>query len=328
MTSFRKLKASATAILVACAAAMFGSVHAADYPERPIRLVAPYAAGGLTDILARSLAQELSNRVGQPVIVENRAGAGGIIGAEFVAKAPPDGYTLAILSQGLASVNPSLYPNLPYNIQRDFTPISLVAKFSMVLVGHPGRPPESAAQMIDQARKNPGTLTYGSAGNTSTAHLTMAMLNDVTGTRMLHVPFKGESPAFTELVGGRIDSIFATVGGALPLIQGGKLRAIAVADKVRNSQLPDVPTLREAGVKDFEVFGWYAVLAPANVPPEVVRRLGKELMVIGKDPAFQKAMIARGIEVVGSTPDEAARVIREETTRWGNIIKKAGIKVD
>lgn len=325
MPLFRRLRA-VIAALPLCLTAI-GSAHAA-YPDKPIRLIAPYAAGGLTDILARSLAQELSNRVGQPVIVENRAGAGGIIGAEFVAKAPPDGYTLAILSQGLASVNSSLYPNLPYNTQRDFTPISLVAKFSMVLVGNPGRPPESAAQMIDQARKNPGALTYGSAGNASTAHLTMAMLNDVTGTKMLHVPFKGESPAFTELVGGRIDSIFATVGGALPLIQGGKLRPIAVADKVRNSQLPDVPTLREAGVKDFEVFGWYAVLAPANVPAEVIARLSKELMSIGKDPSFQKAMIARGIEVVGSTQEEAARTVREETARWENIIKKAGIKVD
>ncbi|XAH21991.1 tripartite tricarboxylate transporter substrate binding protein [Xylophilus sp. GW821-FHT01B05] len=316
----------ALAAVPLCLAAL-APAHAA-YPDKPIRLIAPYAAGGLTDILARSLAQELSNRIGQPVIVENRAGAGGIIGADFVAKAAPDGYTLAILSQGLASVNTSLYPNLPYNTQRDFTPISLVAKFSMVLVSNPARQPESAAQMIEQARKTPGALTYGSAGNASTAHLTMAMLNDVTGTKMLHVPFKGESPAFTELVGGRIDSIFATVGGALPLIEGGKLRAIAVADKTRNSQLPDVPTLREVGVKDFEVFGWYAVLAPANVPADVVARLSKELMAIGKDPAFQKSTMARGIEAVGSTPEEAARTIREETARWSAIIKKTGITVD
>ncbi|MBB3181129.1 tripartite tricarboxylate transporter substrate binding protein [Variovorax sp. Sphag1AA] len=304
-----------------------GKAHA-TYPDKPIRLVAPYAAGGLTDILARSLAQELSNRVGQPVIVENRAGAGGIIGTDFVAKAPPDGYTLALLSQGLASVNASLYPNLPYDTQRDFTPISLIAKFSMVLVGNPARTSESANQLIDQARKNPLALTYGSAGNASTAHLTMVMLNDATGTKMLHVPFKGEAPALTELVGGRIDSIFATVGGALPLIQGGKLRAIAVADKTRNSQLPDVPTLRETGVKDFEVFGWYAVLAPAKVPPEVVTRLSKALMAIGKDAQFQKSMIARGIEAVGSTPDEAAKTIRDETARWGAIVRKANITVD
>ena len=300
----------------------------AGYPDRPIRLVSPYAAGGLTDIVARTLARELSNRVGQPVIVDNRAGAGGIIGTDLVAKATPDGYTLALVGQGLASVNPTLYPKLPYDTLRDFAPISLVAKFSMVLVGHPSRPPESAARLIDLARKSPGTLTYASAGNASTAHLTMAMLNEHTGTKMLHVPFKGESAAFTEIVGGRIDSLFATVGGALPLIQAGKLRALAVADKVRSPLLADVPTLQEAGVKDFEVFGWYAILAPASVPSEVVSRLSEEIMAIGRDPEYKKAMIARGMEPVVSTPDELVTIIRDETTRWGAMIKKAGITVD
>ena len=309
-------------------AAASGPALAVGYPDRPIRLVSPYAAGGLTDIVARTLARELSSRVGQPVIVENRAGAGGIIGTDYVAKAAPDGYTLILVGQGLASVNATLYPNLPYNAIRDFAPISLVAKFSMVLVGHPSRPPESVTQFIDLARRNPGALTYGSAGNASTAHLTMAMFNEHTGTKMLHIPFKGESAAFTELVGGRIDSIFATVGGALSLIQSGKLRAIAVADKARSPLLPDVPTLREAGVKDFEVFGWYAILAPAHVPSNVQTRLSKEFMVIGQDPAFQKAMIARGMEAVGNTPDELARTIRDETTRWGTMIKKTGITAE
>jgi len=327
MPSFVGLRTAFSTSLLAWIITL-GAAHAATYPDRPVHLIAPYAPGGLTDIVARTLAQELSGRVGQPVIVENKVGASGIIGTDYVAKAAPDGYTLAIVGQGLASVNASLYPNLPYDTLRDFVPVSLIARFSMVLVGHPSRQPASVAQLIDLARKSPGALTYGSAGNASTAHLTMALLNDATGTKMLHVPFKGESAAFTELMGGRIDNVFATVGGALSLIQGGKLRAIAVADKARNPGLPDVPTLREAGVKDFEVFGWYAVLAPANTPPDVIARLSKELTAIGHDPAFQKAMIGRGIEAVGSTPQEATKTIRDETVRWGTVIKKAGITVD
>lgn len=320
------LRAALVASFIAMAAS--GLAHAGGYPDRPIRLVAPYAAGGLTDIVARSLAQELSDRVGQPVIVENRAGAGGIVGMDYVAKSSPDGYTLVIASQGLASVSTALHPNLPYNTLRDFAPVSVVGKFSMVLVGNPGRPPESVAQLIDLARKNPGSLSYGSAGNASTAHLTMAVFNENAGTKMLHIPFKGESAAFTELVGGRIDSIFASVGGALPLIKGGKLRAIAVADKARNPLLPDVPTLREAGLKDFEVFGWYAILAPAKTPSDVIIRLNKAFTAIGQDPAFRNAMVTRGIEAVGSTAQEAGKTISDETMRWGGIIKKAGITVD
>lgn len=301
---------------------------AQEYPSRPIRLVSPYAAGGLTDILARTLAQELSKRLGQSVIVENRAGGGGIPGTDSVAKAAPDGYTLALVGQGLASVNTSLYPNLPYNTLRDFKPLSLIAKFSLVLVGNPQRPPDSVSQLISTARKSPDLLSYGSAGNASTAHLTMEMFKEQSGITLLHVPFKGESAAFTELVGGRIDGMFATVGGALSLIRGGKLRPIAIADKSRNSLLPDVPTMQEAGVKGFDVFGWYAVLAPANVPQNVADRLSKELMAIGKDSEFQKAMVARGMEAVGTSPAEATKTIKDETGRWATLIKKAGITAD
>lgn len=307
---------------------MSAQTIASSYPDRPIRLITPYAAGGLSDILARTLAQELSERLGQPVVVENRTGAGGIIGTDLVAKSRPDGYTLSIASQGLASVNTTLHKNLPYNTLRDFTPISLIAKFSMVLVGNPDKPIKSVTDLINEAKKNPNTLSYGSAGNASTAHLTMEMLKDRTGMQILHVPYKGESPAFTELIGGRIDAVFATVGGSLALIQSGKLRPIAVAENTRSQLLPDVPTLEESGVKDFNVFGWYAILAPANVPKEVVERLSNALMDIGKSAKFREAMKSRGIEAVGSTPEEATRTIKDETDRWGAIIKKVGITAD
>ncbi|MFT3800159.1 MAG: tripartite tricarboxylate transporter substrate-binding protein [Burkholderiaceae bacterium] len=304
------------------------TAHATDYPTRPIRLITPYAAGGLSDILARQLAHELTGRLGQSVVVENKVGGGGVVGTDAMAKASPDGYTLGIVGQGLASVNPTLYPKLPYDTQRDFVPISMIAKFSMVLVGNPDRPPATVAELIAMARKSPDAISYGSAGNASTAHLTMAMLGDRIDARMLHVPFKGESAAFTEVAGGRVDVIFATVGGALPLIQGNKLRAIAVADRQRNPLLPDVPTLHESGLADFEVFGWYAVVTPTGTPADVVERLSKELMAIGRDPAFQRFMTSRGMEAVGNSPEDVSRTIRDETARWGRIIEKVGITVD
>lgn len=326
MTVFRKPLLAAAALLASVA--LQGQAAAGSYPDKPIRLITPYAAGGLSDILARTLAQDLSERLGQSVIVENRTGAGGIIGTDFVAKSRPDGYTLALVSQGLASVNTTLYPNLPYNTLKDFTPISLIAKFSLVLVTNPDQPINTVADLVDRAKKNPSALNYGSAGNASTAHLTMEMLKDRTGMPIMHIPYKGESLAFTELLGGRIDATFATVGGALPLIQSGKVRPIAVADNARSALMPDVPTVEESGVKDFNVFGWYAILAPANVPAEVTDRLSKALMDIGRSEKFREAMRVRGMEAVGSSPEETTRVIRDETQRWGAIIKKVGITAD
>ncbi|CAP41560.1 MULTISPECIES: Bug family tripartite tricarboxylate transporter substrate binding protein [Alcaligenaceae] len=302
--------------------------QAAQYPDRPIRLITPYAAGGLSDILARTLANELAKRLGQSVVVENRTGAGGIIATNYVAKSDPDGYTLALVGQGLAAVNPTLHKDLPYDTLRDFAPISMIAKFSMVLVGNPQRPPESVAQMIDMAKKKPGSLNFGSAGNASTAHLMTEMLNDQEGIKMVHVPYKGESAAFTEVIGGRIDVLFGTVGGALPLIQSGKLRPLAIVDTQRNPLMPNVPTIEEAGVKDFNVFGWYGILAPKKAPSEVVNRLAKAFRDISQDPAFQKAMRDRGMESIGSTPAELETLIEDEIQRWSNVIKKVGIQAE
>lgn len=323
MLNFKKILLAAATSVVALSVSMPAAAN--DYPNKPIRLIAPYAAGGLSDILSRLLAQELSDRLGQPVIVENRTGAGGIIGVDYVAKSRPDGYTLGIAGQGLASVNTTLYKDLPYNTLKDFTPLSLIAKFSMVLVGNADKPPKSVAELIKMAKENPDTLNYGSAGNASTAHLTMEMLKDQTGMKILHVPYKGEAPAFTELVGGRIDVLFATVGGALSLIQAGKLHPIAVADAARNALLLDVPTIDESGLKDFNVFGWYAVLAPTGVPQDVVDRLSTALTDIGQSAKFREAMKARGMEAIGSTPEEATKTIKDEAERWGAIINKVGI---
>jgi tripartite-type tricarboxylate transporter receptor subunit TctC len=299
-----------------------------SFPDRPIRLIAPYAAGGLTDIAARIVAEKLSRRIGQPVVVENRTGAGGIIGVEMVAKSKPDGYTLALVGQGLASVNESLYPNLKYETLADFKPISLVAKFSLVLVGNPQKAPDSLIQALDLGRKSPDSLSYGSAGTASTAHLAMELFNDQAGIKSLHVPFRGESPAFAELVGGRIDMMFATLGGVLPLVNSGKLRPLAVASKERNPLLPNTPTVSEGGVPGYDVFGWYGILAPASTPDPIIARLSKELMAIGQDPEFQEAMRTRGMEAVGGTPEDLTTTIRDETLRWKALIEKASIQAE
>lgn len=325
----RKLKEIVGSMLLCLSILVPGAARAADeYPSRPIRLICPYAPGGLTDVLARLLAKRLSERIGQTVFVENRTGAGGIIGVDAVAKAAPDGYTIVMVAQGLASVNASLYKNLPYDTLRDFVPISLVSTFSMVLVSNPDKPPKTLAEFISMAKAKPGGLDYGSAGNASTAHLMTELFNDQAGIDVLHVPFKGESVAFTELMGGRLTAMFATTGGALPHIQSGKLRALAIATKERSKLLPNVPTVAEAGGPDFEVKGWYGILAPVNVPKPVAERLTKEFMAMAREPEMRDLMTSRGMDSVGSTPEEFGKLIKSETERWRKVVVKAGIKAD
>jgi len=288
-------------------------------------LICPYAAGGLTDVLSRILAKRLGERLGQPVIVENRTGGGGIIAMDTLAKSPADGYTILLVGQGLASVNTSLHKDLVYNTQRDFAPISLVSTFSMVFVGHPEQPPKTFAEWISMARAKPGSLNYGSAGNASTAHLMTELLKDQINVDVRHVPFRGESQAFQELMAGRLDGMFSTLGGAMPLIQSGKLRPLAIATKERNKLLPNVPTVAETGVPNFEVLGWYGIIAPAKVPKPVLDRLSKEFMAIATEPEIREQLQARGMEAMGSTPDVFEKWIASETERWRQVVIKAGI---
>lgn len=309
---------------------MAGSAVAApdDYPSRPIRLISPYAAGGLTDVLARALGKRLSERLGQPVIVENRTGGGGITGVDSVAKSPADGYTLVLVGQGLASVNASLYKTLPYDTQRDFAPISMVAGFPLVLVGRPGTPPDTLSAFIAEARAKPGAMAYGSAGNASTAHLTMELLADQVGMKVNHIPYRGEAPAFTDVIAGHTQVMFATLGGARPLIEAGKLRPIAIATKERSKLLPNVPTMSEAGVPGFEVLGWYGVLAPKATPKPVLDRLSAEFMAMAREPEVRDQFLERGLIVAGTSSDELAKLIQSETERWRKVVLKAGIRAD
>lgn len=297
-----------------------------EFPARPIHLICPYAAGGLTDVLARLLAKRLGDRLGQPVIVENRTGGGGVIAMQTVANAPPDGYTVVLVGQGLASVNTILRKDLPYSTARDFAPVSLVATFAMAFVAAPDRPPRTFGEWLQMARAKPGALNYGSAGNASTAHLMTELLKDRINVDVRHIPFRGESQAFLELMAGRLDGMFATLGGVLPLVQSGKLRALAMATKERNKLLPDVPTVAEAGGPSFEVLGWYGILAPAKVPRPVLDRLSKEFVAMSREPELREALQARGMEALGSTPDALGEWITAETARWKEVVEKAGIK--
>jgi tripartite-type tricarboxylate transporter receptor subunit TctC len=326
MSVFRK--ALGSLLLGASLVLPMAPAVAQDFPSRPIRLICPYAAGGLTDVVARLLAKHLGERIGQSVVVENRTGGGGIIAMEAAAKAPADGYTIVLVGQGLASVNASLRKDLSYDTLRDFSPVSLVSTFSMVFVAHPERPPKTFADWIAMARAKPGALNYGSAGNASTAHLMTELLKDQIGIDVQHIPFRGESQAFLELMGGRLDGMFATLGGAMPHIQSGKLRAIAVATKERSSLLPDVPTVSEAGAPGFEVLGWYGILAPAKVPKPVLDRLDAEFAAIAREPEFRAQMQARGMEAVGGSGGMLTKWISDETVRWRDVVNKAGIKAE
>jgi tripartite-type tricarboxylate transporter receptor subunit TctC len=301
-------------------------VMAQDFPNKALHLVCPYAPGGLSDVLARMLAKRLGERLGQQVIVENRTGGGGIIGVEAVANSAPDGYTILLTSQGLASVNASLYGNLSYDTLRDFAPVGLLSTFPLVWVSSPRQGPKTFQEFLVMARAKPGALSYGSAGNASTSHLMAELLKDQANIDVIHVPFRGEAPAFQEVMADRITGIFATLGGALPLIQSGRLSALAIGTKERSTLLPNVPTVSESGVPNFVVEGWYGILAPSKTPKPILERLRNEIIAITKEAEFRGQLQARGMDPVDGTPDTFGKLIASETERWRQVVQKAGIK--
>ncbi len=315
---------------VACMACLIGSsvAQAQEYPSRPIKFIIPSATGGLTDTMGRLLGQRLSERVGQPVLVENRTGAGSIVGMKAGAQAAPDGYTITLTFLGAASVNPILYAEPPYDTSRDFVGVSLVASFPMVLLTDVNLSVKSVKEFVDLARSKPGGLNYGSPGNAATAHLAMELFKRRTGIDVVHIPFKGEAAPLHELMAGRLSVLFMTLGSALPAIQAGKVRALAIATRERSKRAPEIPTLAEAGVSDVEVPGWYGVLAPANTPKPIVDRLNREIVAIMNDGDFRTRLAGLGVDPASSTPEAFGAYIRDETERWRKVVKDAGIKAD
>lgn len=320
------------AVLLWCfAAALPLAVHAQSaasaYPAKPLRIVVGLSAGGPTDTLARIIAQPLSKRLGQPVIVDNRPGASGDIAAEMVAKAAPDGYTLLLGTSGPLSINASLYPGLPFDPVKDFAPIGEIASAPFVVVVNPKLPARTLGDLIQSARQSPGKLNEGSVTGAA-AHLATEMFKSAAHIQMAHIPYKGAAPALTDLLAGQIDLSFASTPGALPHIQAGKVRALAVTSAQRLPQMPDVPTVSESGVPGFEASVWYGLVAPANTPPEIVQRLSRELQAIMQDKLAQQQMHNNHFIPAFSSPDQFAQFIRTEGAKWGTVVKANRIRAE
>jgi tripartite-type tricarboxylate transporter receptor subunit TctC len=319
ITFFRRIALAAGLALTASAAL------AADYPNRPITIEIPYPPGGTADSVARPLAVELGKRLGVPVILDYKAGAGGAIATQFVAKAAPDGYTLVMVLAAHA-INPSLYKSLPYDSAKDFAPVSMVAKLPLVLYSNPKFGPKTVPELIEYAKKNPGQLSFGSAGSGNTSHLAGELFASTAGIKMLHVPYKGGGPSITAAVGGEIPTVFAGPD-SLGMARGGRLHPVAVTSLERSPLIPDVPAIAET-LKGFEVYGWYGILAPAKTPPAVVSKLNSEINATLKDPEFRKLVEPLGYIPTGSSPEEFGRYVQTETKRWAGVIDKAGIKLE
>lgn len=302
--------------------------HAQTYPTKPIRLVVPFAPGGSSTIVARSVATEMEKALGQSIVIENKGGGGGNPAMQDVARADPDGYTLLITHIGSLALNPYLYSNLPFDVNRDFVHISLLAKVPNIFVVHAAVPAKSVKEFVALAKAKPGELYYGSAGNGSAGHLAMEYLKLVTGMQLQHVPYKGTGPNLVDLVAGRTHATSAGTPPLMPHVRAGKLRVIGVGSPKRLSSVPEAPTIAEQGFAGFETSQWYGLSAPAKTPEAVVRRLAMEAAKAAKSPAVVERYKADDAEAVGSTPQEYAEFVAREQARWKDVIQRANIKID
>jgi tripartite-type tricarboxylate transporter receptor subunit TctC len=300
----------------------------ATYPNKPIRIVVPFAPGGSTDLLARRVGDKLAAAWGQPVVVDNRPGAGGTIGADFVAKSAPDGYTLLAGVTGSNAIAQALYPKLPYDVLKDFSPVSMIASAPLVLAVNLDVEAKTAAEFLALAKSKPGALSYGSAGNGTSMHLTGEMYKQAAEVSMVHVPYRGSAGMLTDLMSGQIQVTFGDVLVLLPQIQAGKIRALAVTSKARLPILPDVPTLNEAGLAGFEALSWQGIFAPAGTPPELVEKLSAEVNRAMQSPDIKDYFAARGFIVDGTTPEAFKTFIASEVKKWTPIVKSAGVQAD
>lgn len=304
------------------------TVLAEVYPSKPIRIVAPFPPGGPADILSRIIGHKLSQSWGQQVIVDNRPGAGGNIGADLVAKAAPDGYTLLLGFVGTHAINASLYAKMPYDNVKDFEPVSQIAAVTIVLVVHPSVPALSIKELIALAKSKPGQLTFGSPGNGTPQHLAGQLFNTMADVDMLHVPYKGAVPALTDLLGGQVSMIFSSMPPALPLVKTGKIRALGVTSATRSPAAPAIPTITESGLPGYEVNNWYGILAPRGTPKEIVSKLNAEIVKILNMPDVKESLAVQGAEPVSGTPEQFAAYIKEETEKWAKIVKYSGARLD
>lgn len=321
----RFVRGVAAAALVAMASVPLAGAAQGTYPEKPIRVIVPFLAGGSIDLVMRLMNEKLGQRLGQPVVVENRAGAGGTLGADAVAKAAPDGYTLLFSVQGPVATTPYLIKDMPYDARTAFAPVSMVTFTPNVLLIHPSVPVRTLKEFIAYAKANPGKLTYGSQGIGTTGHLTGAMVNQHAGIDLVHVPYKGFPPLLADVKTGRVNMMFVDTINALPRVRAKELIPLAVSGKQRSSSLPDLPTFREAGYPNVISEPWFAMFAPAGTPPAIRKRLSDEIREVLKDPAVSGRLKDLGVEIRGSTPEELGVAMKEEYERWGPVIRAAGL---
>jgi tripartite-type tricarboxylate transporter receptor subunit TctC len=317
-----------TAKLLAFALAVAaGTAGAQSYPNKAVRLVVPFLAGGSTDIVGRTVGQKLSEMWGQPVVVDNRPGGGTTIGTDMVAKSAPDGYTL-LVTPAPFTINPSLLSKIPYDALTDFAPITLINTTPLVMVVHPGVPAKNVKELIALAKANPGKLNFGSSGTGGSNHLAGELFDAMAGVKMVHIPYKGNAGALTDIVGGHLDVVYNGVTSAIALIKGGKLRVLAVTSLQRTPALPDVPTLNESGLKGFEAVAWNGLTAPAKTPRDVILKINADVLKVISSPELRERLKAEGSDPVGNSPEQFATYLRDEIAKWAKVIKFAGVKAE
>jgi tripartite-type tricarboxylate transporter receptor subunit TctC len=312
--------------LLAVLAAFAFAAHGQDYPSKPIRLVVPFAPGGVADNSARVVAEPLSQRLGQPVVVENRPGASGNIGTQQVAQSAADGYTLLLGFDGTMVINPHVFPNIPFDTLKDFAPVTKLGDATLILAAHPSLPAKTLQEMIALAKTKP--LAYGTSGTGGTPHLAGELLKQRTGAQLEHIPYKGGGPAVADAVGGQIPLVFTAVASAQQYVRSNRLIALGVPGATRSSALPDVPTFQESGLAGFDVSSWTGIFAPAATPRAVIERLQKELAVVLQSSFVKERYAVLGIEPVGNSPDAFAAQVREDLARWQKVVKAANVKVE
>ncbi len=313
--------------LLALALSGIAATGYAQYPSKPIKMIVTYPPGGGADTMARIIAPRLTESLGQPIIIENRAGASGQIGADLVAKSAPDGYTI-MLDATAYSVNPSLYPKMPYDPLKDLTPITILVRVPNILVVSPGFAPKSVQELIALAKSKPGELSYASSGNGSAQHLAAELFKAGTGTDIVHIPYKGGAPAIADVMGGQVPIFFGNMSSALPHVKAGKVRALAVTGNKRSANVPELPTIAESGVPGYEVYEWNGLFAPAGTPVAIINRLQAEIARIVQLPDVKEKLAGLGAEAVANTPQEAAAFIKAEIAKWAVVVKRANIKVE
>ena len=321
-------RARAGAVLTLLAALVPGTALAQPYPTKPVRIIVPVATGGIADYYARVIGAKLLDAWGQPVLVENRAGGGGNIGADVVAKAAPDGYTLVMGFVGSHAVNQFLFTKMPYDTMRDFAPVAMVIEAEGILAVHPSLPVNSVQELLALARAKPGSLSYASGGVGTASHLAGELFKSMTKTFMVHIPYRGNAPALADLIGGQTQLTFATLPTAIPHVRAGKLKGIAVIGSTRSAAAPQLPTIAESGVAGFAVNNWIGLFAPASTPPEIVRKLNVEVMRIMQLPDITRRMEVEGERHTPNTPEQFAQFVRGETVKWGKVVKEAGLKAE